>query len=81
MKRQNGIMKKIVFWIVAVLSLGCIASLIVYFGLLFMVHDFDPNFLNIDSCLDSGGCWDYVDGICRKGEPNAQELCNRQRNG
>lgn len=30
-----------------------------------------------DSCMDSGGCWDSVDGTCRKNEPNAQELCDR----
>lgn len=30
-----------------------------------------------DACLDGGGCWDSVDNMCRKDEPNAQELCNR----
>ena len=34
---------------------------------------FDP----IDACLDHGGCWDYVDKVCRKDENNAQALCNR----
>ena len=32
-----------------------------------------------DSCLDSGGCWDAVDNVCRKSEPNAQELCDRSK--
>lgn len=32
----------------------------------------------VDSCLDSGGCWDKVDNVCRKSEPNAQELCDRK---
>jgi hypothetical protein len=32
----------------------------------------------VDSCLDSGGCWDKVDKVCRKSEPNAQELCDRK---
>lgn len=35
--------------------------------------------LKIDSCLDSGGCWDYLDKVCRKDEPNAQELCHRKK--
>jgi hypothetical protein len=30
-----------------------------------------------DACLDSGGCWDKVDSVCRKHESNAQELCSR----
>ena len=36
---------------------------------------FDP----VDSCLDGGGCWDEVDEMCRKAEPNAQILCNRRK--
>ncbi len=33
----------------------------------------------IDSCLDSGGCWDSIDKLCRKTEANAQELCDRSK--
>jgi hypothetical protein len=36
---------------------------------------FDP----VDFCLDGGGCWDRTDGLCRKDEVNAQELCDRSR--
>lgn len=32
-----------------------------------------------DACLDDGGCWDSVDNMCRKNEPNAQALCNRSK--
>lgn len=32
----------------------------------------------VDSCLDSGGCWDKIDGVCRNSESNAQELCDRK---
>lgn len=40
----------------------------------------DPKtFWAIDGCLDGGGCWDYVDSICRKEEPNANELCARKK--
>lgn len=31
----------------------------------------------VDSCLDQGGCWDDVDEVCRKTEPDAQKLCYR----
>ena len=30
-----------------------------------------------DSCLDSGGCWDSFDKICRHKEEYAQLLCHR----
>lgn len=35
--------------------------------------------IKADQCLDRGGCWDYVDDVCRKEEPSAQELCNRKK--
>jgi hypothetical protein len=38
---------------------------------------FFSDFMNIDGCLDSGGCWDYQDKVCRKEESNAQQLCDR----
>jgi len=30
-----------------------------------------------DRCLDRGGCYDYSAKVCRKNEPNAQELCSK----
>lgn len=30
-----------------------------YYGSLFVIHDFNPDFLAIDSCLDNGEKWDY----------------------
>jgi hypothetical protein len=38
---------------------------------------FFSDFMKADGCLDSGGCWDYKDNICRKEEPDAQKLCDR----
>ena len=32
-----------------------------------------------DSCLDSGGCWDATDSVCRKNEENAVLLCQRDK--
>lgn len=58
-------MKKV---LLAVLILGF--SSCVYF-LVF------SDFMKADGCLDSGGCWDYQDSVCRKDEPNAQKLCDR----
>ena len=32
-----------------------------------------------NSCLDSGGCWDSVNKVCRHSETNAQKLCDRSK--
>jgi len=48
-----------------------------YYAILFKMHDYNPDFISVDSCMDNGGCWDYTDKICRKEESNAQELCHR----
>lgn len=46
--------------------LGAVLLLIpvLYLGALFVVHDFDADFLAIDSCLDSGGRWNYTTKTC-----------------
>lgn len=36
-------------------------------------------FFSIDKCIDNGGCWDYNVKVCRKGEPNAQKLCDESK--
>jgi hypothetical protein len=48
--------------LVAVLLLAAIPLL--YFGGLFAAHGFSRDFLAIDSCLDSGGRWDYSRRCC-----------------
>lgn len=40
----------------------------------------NSEFLEIDTCLDSGGCWDYDAKVCRRDEANAQHLCDRSMN-
>ena len=60
--RHVGKAMKIVFMILAALMLILVAYCVL-----------DP----IDACLDHGGCWDYVDKVCRKDEANAQTLCYR----
>jgi hypothetical protein len=35
-----------------------------YFGILFVLHGGNPDFLDIDSCLDSGGRWNYAKRTC-----------------
>ena len=42
--------------------------------LLWGIHKIDEP---VGSCLDQGGCWDSIDKICRKNEPNSQDLCWR----
>ncbi len=34
-----------------------------------------------DACLDSGGCWDSIDNVCRSSESEsiANELCARSK--
>ena len=52
--------------LLVVLILGLIPAAIVlfYLGLLFAAHGFSRDFLEIDTCLDSGGAWDYTNRWC-----------------
>lgn len=60
--------------------LGFLAlCVLIYEGTLYVLLDRDPNYFQIDRCLDSGGCWDGIDKMCRNSEPNAQELCDRSK--
>jgi hypothetical protein len=54
------------------MCLLCMFAIFFYFGLLFYAHDFNPRFLKIDSCLDSGGAWDYGKNVCLGGDPGAR---------
>ena len=55
-------------WYVAAVVLGSILVIGgLYVGVLFMLHDFNPDFLGIDSCLDGGGRWDYEKRTCDHG--------------
>ncbi len=64
--------------IVIILLIGVIVSFEIF---LFSFYDKDSKYSQIDRCLDSSGCWDEVDSICRVREPNAQKLCNRKQIG
>lgn len=46
---------------------GTLLIIALYFGLLFAAHDFNTDFLDIDSCLDRGGRWDYEQRRCDPG--------------
>lgn len=49
----------------AALLIGTLLLLpMIYFGGLLVAHDFSPDFLAIDSCLDAGGRWDYAHRRC-----------------
>lgn len=55
---------KFIWAILFVLLIG--ATFYFYFG-------------DVDSCMDSGGCWDSTSETCRKNEIHAQLLCHRDR--
>jgi hypothetical protein len=63
---KKVIMKQLLKW-----SLAAIALLTFAIGMFVFLTE------PLDSCLDSGGCWDSLDKVCRKTEANAQELCDR----
>lgn len=56
-----------------------VAAFLLYEAALYLLLARDPNYYQIDRCLDSGGCWDGFDKVCRNSEPNAQELCDRSK--
>lgn len=41
-----------------------VVALLLYLGALFVLHDYNPDFLAIDRCLDRGGVWDYAGRAC-----------------
>jgi hypothetical protein len=43
---------------------GLAAIVILYFGVLFVAHGGNRDFLAIDACLDSGGKWNYPARTC-----------------
>lgn len=56
---------------------GLVAFIIVYELFLWAAWDFSPDYFQADRCVDGGGCWDKIDRICRKHEPDARDLCQR----
>jgi len=55
--------KKFLIILVSVAAIPLGLALL-YLGGLLWAHDFNPHFLHIDSCLDSGGRWDYLKNEC-----------------
>lgn len=47
-----------------ILGAALLLTPLLYFGSLFVEYDFNPDFLAIDSCLDSGGRWNYTTRTC-----------------
>ncbi len=50
--------------IIAGIAGALVLVVALYFVLLFVLHDFNPDFLNVDRCLDSGGRWNYQLRLC-----------------
>ncbi len=63
-----NLMSKISRWLFVIL----VSIIVTFFTWVYFLGD-------IDSCLDSGGCWDYSAKLCRKDEANAQELCGHSK--
>ena len=55
-----------------------LALVLLYLGFLFLAHDFNPHFLDIDRCLDSGGMWNYEENICVTSSEGALQSHFRQ---
>ncbi|WP_163830732.1 hypothetical protein [Spartinivicinus ruber] len=51
--------------IIAVLGGMAILFWLAATGIIYALHDFDPNALQIDACLDAGGAWDYEGSTCK----------------
>lgn len=51
-------------WILAGVAGALVLLVALYLGFLFVAHDFSPDFLHIDACLDNGGRWDYDRRVC-----------------
>jgi hypothetical protein len=51
-------------WIVAGTAGALVLVLALYMALLFIAHDFNPDFLGIDACLDHGGRWNDDRRVC-----------------
>jgi hypothetical protein len=62
-------MKKILKWF----GISILSIFILIFTLDFIFTD------PIGDCASGGGCWDDIGKTCRKDEPNAQQLCDRNK--
>ena len=53
---------------------SCLLSLLIFLGLMYFIGSLFANstFSKIDSCLDSGGCWDDIRNRC---EYKNQGMC------
>ncbi len=55
---------RVVAWPLFVLLGSALLLFVIYLGVLFVIHELNPDFLAIDSCLDAGGAWDYSRREC-----------------
>jgi hypothetical protein len=60
---KRGLALRLCLAIVAVFG-GFALLEVLYFGGLLLIHGGDPDFLDIDSCLDSGGIWNHATKTC-----------------
>jgi hypothetical protein len=56
-------------WAVVIIGAILAVVMVAYVAFLFVVHDFNRDFLRIDDCLDDGGRWDYPARACDHSDP------------
>lgn len=59
---QNGL-QKLIGWIFF-LAIPLAAAAGMYYGILWASYNFDPNFLEIDKCVQQEGTWDEFNARC-----------------
>ena len=57
---------KIIILSVGIPIIALIIIILAYYLFLFVIYNFNPDFIKIDSCLDEGGTWDYEDKTCKR---------------
>ena len=55
---------KFVSKLLLLIVLVIVSPVLLYHAFLFAAHDFNRYVLQIDSCLDAGGSWDYEKQEC-----------------
>lgn len=57
---------KIITWVMLA-CIGAIALLLVIFEFyVWRMHDYAPNYSTIQTCIETGGSWDYDDKVCQR---------------
>jgi len=53
-------------WLAVIVGVFALVVTVLCLGFLFVLNDYDPDFLSIDNCLDGGGRWNYESRTCER---------------